>query len=472
MEAEAKESNYVCLTPDDIVREQQDEIQKVAELFEVSGPIARQLLTHMKWNSDRLIERYYDGEAERIFKEAGIVNPHARTNTNAKKVDKKKDLECTICFMDYPASEMTDLPCNHVFCNDCWGTYLTLKIMDEGKAKYIPCPAKNCHINVDEVTVSKLISDPNVRDKYNKMIAQAFVEDNKNVRWCPGRGCQNAVKVKLLKEKEVVCSCGTKFCFGCGNLPHAPADCKMIKDWNTKMNADGENAQWIASFTKECPKCNFLIHKDGGCQYMRCSNCNHGFCWICLGAFDHVAHACNKLKEEKDLDKNSERAKLNKFVHFVTRFQVHAQSAKLEDKLLDQANRLMSELAEKGSSWIDVQFIKAATLGLMEARNMLKWTYVYGYFLPEHVNRDLFEYLQADLESATERLSGLLEAKEEKDRLKIINATEYVKQRIKNMLEGLADGDITGGSGSKSTTEEKVYKIDDKYDGWIYNPGK
>lgn len=35
----------------------------------------------MKWNSDRLIERYYDGEAERIFKEAGIVNPHAVRQT-------------------------------------------------------------------------------------------------------------------------------------------------------------------------------------------------------------------------------------------------------------------------------------------------------------------------------------------------------------------------------------------------------
>jgi hypothetical protein len=36
MEAESKESNYVCLTPEDIVREQQEEIQKIAELFEVS----------------------------------------------------------------------------------------------------------------------------------------------------------------------------------------------------------------------------------------------------------------------------------------------------------------------------------------------------------------------------------------------------------------------------------------------------
>jgi len=45
----------------------------------------------MKWNSDRLIERYYDGEAERIFKESGIVNPHAvsskfcHCHTHAKK---------------------------------------------------------------------------------------------------------------------------------------------------------------------------------------------------------------------------------------------------------------------------------------------------------------------------------------------------------------------------------------------------
>ncbi len=72
------------------------------------------------------------------------------------------------------------------------------------------------------MTVGKLIQDAKVREKYNKMIAQAYVEDNKNVRWCPGRGCQNAVKVKLLKEKEVVCSCGTKFwyvAFESNNMP-------------------------------------------------------------------------------------------------------------------------------------------------------------------------------------------------------------------------------------------------------------
>eukprot|EP01121_Diplochlamys_sp_Union-15-3_P013423 TRINITY_DN4163_c0_g1_i3.p1 TRINITY_DN4163_c0_g1~~TRINITY_DN4163_c0_g1_i3.p1 ORF type:complete len:131 (-),score=25.08 TRINITY_DN4163_c0_g1_i3:189-581(-) len=129
----------------------------------------------------------------------------------------------------------------------------------------------------------------------------------------------------------------------------------------------------------------------------------------------------------------------------------------------------MQTLSDQGISWIDVQFIKTSTLQLMEAREMLKWTYVYGYYLPENINRDLFEYLQADLESGTEKLSLLLESneKKDKDRVTILNASAYVKQRVKNLLEGLADGDITGGK-----NEEKSYGNEhSKYDGWIYNAG-
>jgi hypothetical protein len=64
-----------------------------------------------------------------------------------------------------------------------------------------------------------------------------------------------------------------------------------------------------------------------------------------------------------------------------------------------------------------------------------------------------------------------LEAKGEKDRLKIINAAEYVKQRMKNLLQGLAENEITGGSGNK---DDKDYKIDsiEKYEGWIYHASK
>jgi hypothetical protein len=69
-------------------------------------------------------------------------------------------------------------------------------------------------------------------------------------------------------------------------------------------------------------------------------------------------------------------------------------------------------------------------------------------------------------------LSGLLEAPAgDKDRINIINAAEYVKQRIKNLLEGLTENEITGGSGNK---DDKEYKVDslEKYEGWIYRVGK
>lgn len=38
---------------------------------------ARQLLTHMKWNLDKLVECYYGGEADALFTKAGIADPRA-----------------------------------------------------------------------------------------------------------------------------------------------------------------------------------------------------------------------------------------------------------------------------------------------------------------------------------------------------------------------------------------------------------
>lgn len=44
---------------------------------------ARQLLTHMKWNVDRLIECYYGGEADALFTKGGIADPR---NANSAMV--------------------------------------------------------------------------------------------------------------------------------------------------------------------------------------------------------------------------------------------------------------------------------------------------------------------------------------------------------------------------------------------------
>uniref|UniRef100_A0A2N9GWQ6 Uncharacterized protein n=1 Tax=Fagus sylvatica TaxID=28930 RepID=A0A2N9GWQ6_FAGSY len=43
-------------------------------------------------------------------------------------------------------------------------------------------------------------------------------------------------------------------------------------------------------------------------------------------------------------------------------------------------------------------------LATVECRRVLKWTYAYGYYLPEpeHAKRQFFEYLQGEAESGLE----------------------------------------------------------------------
>lgn len=66
-----------------------------------------------------------------------------------------------------------------------------------------------------------------------------------------------------------------------------------------------------------------------------------------MGAFDHKDHACNKLVAEAGLDPNSARAQLNKYTHFLMRYNAHQQSITLEDKLMAAADKLMQELTDK-----------------------------------------------------------------------------------------------------------------------------
>jgi ariadne-1 len=457
-------SNYKCLLPADILTEQTDLIKKIAELFSVPTQTAKLLLINFKWNSDLLTEKFYDNE-EKLYSDSGIPNPNKKKKLGP--LVSSKTYECTICLEDFKIDAIERIQCGHLFCKSCWKEYLTVTIYS-GKVNEIVCPARGCTLQLDEVTISNMLGDNNeLLAKYQRFVANSYVNDHKNIRWCPGKGCNNAVRVFLLREKDVECTCGTKFCFGCGNIQHAPADCKMLTDWTQKSTKEGDDSKWMVTYTKECPKCRAIIHKDGGCQYMCCHSCKHKFCWMCLGAFDHADHACNRLKIEKE--PNSERAQLNKYVHFITRYNIHEQSLQLENKLTAVAQKSMKDLAEKGMSWIDVQFIETATKTLTETRRMLKFSYIYGYYLPYHVNREIFEYLQADLEAGVERLSSLLEATGEKDKFAIINATEYVKQRQKNILTGLMEGDISGGS----KNSEKFYDSVDveKYEGWVYKIG-
>ena len=58
--------------------------------FQIPATTTRILLNHFKWDKEKLMERFYDGDQEKLFAEAHAINPCRKvpviTNTRSKNV--------------------------------------------------------------------------------------------------------------------------------------------------------------------------------------------------------------------------------------------------------------------------------------------------------------------------------------------------------------------------------------------------
>ena len=87
-----------------------------------------------------------------------LVEPPARvqtlsTATCGAAASPGQEFICEICMLAYAQSEMSGLECGHLFCHECWDSYLRVMVVCEGRAQTISCPATTCDIVVDETTV-------------------------------------------------------------------------------------------------------------------------------------------------------------------------------------------------------------------------------------------------------------------------------------------------------------------------------
>jgi len=46
----------------------------------------RILLNHFKWDKEKLMERFYDGDQDKLFSEARVINPFKRTQPIIQRV--------------------------------------------------------------------------------------------------------------------------------------------------------------------------------------------------------------------------------------------------------------------------------------------------------------------------------------------------------------------------------------------------
>ncbi|KAJ3424857.1 e3 ubiquitin-protein ligase ari5-related [Anaeramoeba flamelloides] len=420
-----------------IITKQAEEIEKMAKILKLSSTSTGALLRFFKWNKDKLMDRMMT-KPNKTLKEAKI------TRFVSTKKYKPKDMLCQVCFTALEPKKYYCMRCQHGFCLTCWRSYLKTKI-ESGEVGKIQCQGYKCTELVHETIIKKIVTKELFK-KYMYFIATSFVDLNPNLTWCTQKGCNKVLpKEMILRGSNVVCSCNNRFCFYCKKEAHSPATCEESEKWEKKSKDDSETMNWIISNTQTCPKCRVSIEKNQGCNHMTCRNCKYEFCWICLADWKKHGYSynCNKYRPKDKEKQDNSKAALERYLHYFQRFDNHEKSLGFEKELRRKTRYKMHQMQdEKNMNYIDVSFMEEAVAVLCSCRSCLKWTYVFAFYLKDRSKgKELFEFVQQELEQSTEHLSEILERKFNKiDKMEAINATRIVKIRLDHLFDTVESG--------------------------------
>lgn len=459
------QQNYTVLTEADICQHQEEDITRISTVLSIPKVAASILLRYYNWSVSKVHDEWFADE-EKVRKAVGLPEKPVIEYPNAK------ELNCGICFETYPCKEMHAAACGHPFCYSCWAGYIGTAINDGPGCLMLRCPDPSCGAVVFQDMINALASNED-REKYSRYFIRSYVEDNRKTKWCPAPGCDYAIDFIVGSGSyDVTCRCSYSFCWNCTEEAHRPVDCGTVAKWILKNSAESENMNWILANSKPCPKCKRPIEKNQGCMHITCTPpCKFEFCWLCLGAWSEHGertggfYACNRYETAKqegvydEAEKRREMAKnsLERYTHYYERWATNQSS---RQKALADLQQMQTVHLEKLS---DIQcqpesqlkFITEAWLQIVECRRVLKWTYAYGYYLPEHehAKRQFFEYLQGEAESGLERLHQCAEKElqvylNEEDppkdfnefRTKLAGLTSVTRNYFENLVRALENG--------------------------------
>uniref|UniRef100_A0A8C3G8P8 RBR-type E3 ubiquitin transferase n=1 Tax=Cyclopterus lumpus TaxID=8103 RepID=A0A8C3G8P8_CYCLU len=388
---------FTCLTYKESQRVLIEEVNTVAAALKVLPAVAKLILVHLHWKITQILDRYVSSSWDVTFMVSVFQAPQS--------------LQCGVCLQVVRRDSLLALPCQHSFCKGCWEQHCTVLVKD-GLGVGISCMAQDCSLQMPEDFVLPLLPGEELKDKYRRYLFRDYVESHFQLQLCPGADCPIVIKVEEPRARRVQCSrCSEVFCFKCRQMYHAPTDCATIRKWLTKCADDSETANYISAHTKDCPKCNICIEKNGGCNHMV------NFCWMCLG--DWKTHGseyyeCSRYKENPDIVNQSQQAQareaLKKYLFYFERWENHNKSLQLEVQTYQRIQEKIQERVMNNlGTWIDWQYLHNASRLLAKCRYTLQYTYPYAYYMESGPRKKLFEYQQAQLEAEIENLSWKVE---------------------------------------------------------------
>ncbi|XP_063071705.1 ranBP-type and C3HC4-type zinc finger-containing protein 1 isoform X2 [Engraulis encrasicolus] len=227
-------------------------------------------------------------EYSRVMREERDRNYLTYLETDANNlINNMDELECPICFCTIEPGEGAMLrECLHGFCRDC----LKGTIVNNMDAE-VKCPYMNddysCDYKLQDREIVSLLSE----DEYQKFlelrlsIAESRSENSYHCKtpdcpgWCIYEDDVNEFDCQL---------CNQTNCLLCKAI-HKDMNCKQYQDdlriraandVAAKQTADTLQALLDSGEAMHCPKCQVVVQKKDGCDWICCLMCKTEICWV------------------------------------------------------------------------------------------------------------------------------------------------------------------------------------------------
>lgn len=144
-------------------------------------------------------------------------------------------------------------------------------------------------------------------------------------------------------------------------------------------------------------------------------------------------------QEQIEAERETKRKALERYLIYYQKFLEFDAKVKSSSSVREKAQTRVKTFQSEQTTLAEVKFIEIGTDTLLDCQNVLKYSYVYSYYLDEGCTEKLiFEILQEELEKKTHLLSEILEEQNIlKRRTETVDLTKLAQKRKDNMIRAV-----------------------------------
>lgn len=292
-------------------------------------------LASASWNVDNALEEF-EKHPCKALNDAGILLPN--TQDSDVKTVSHHTMTCLICCDDYSvtlSNWITLKGCQHAFCSECLGDYISDCARAKETGVSIDCPHHECSVPLDPDEVEVLSASLEIFESLFVAANENFIATANDLRFCPHPGCQGVVRKYIPQflisknlDQDLMDFCGAtctavsimdngieeltyegvndknftltknavqpvkahRFCYACGDTKvHWPVPCDTLEKWKEKIEkeigqlGDNEDEERVGQGFEDVAQRLWLKANTRPCPNCKCpiekdDGCNHMIC--------------------------------------------------------------------------------------------------------------------------------------------------------------------------------------------------